>query len=309
MNYIVSLVGLSPVPNYISILNYISKEEDNKIFLVYTSENSKAASSLKIAKTLERVIKEQHEKVDIVFIESNKSNFLKINESVNKIVEEIKKEDNKESKLILDITGSTKANSAIFNNELKEAFLDEEEFLITISYLDNFSKQIQEFDLKRNKEKRVYNIDEIIERTKLSPKNILSLYNYDKYKSVFSLDDIKVYLYGFNLLFYKVTYKEKIKDKKEEIFELFNVAEKLGGRFTTIVYEAKSFYDDSLKDKSLEEKDYMQHFLQKFANEANSSYSNRLVLKSKKDNSYLRIKNNKYTDDCGDINLIIGGES
>lgn len=309
MNYIVSLVGLSPVPNYISVLNYVKREDDNKIFLVYTSENSKVASSLKIAKTLERVIKELCEKVEVVFVESDKSNFLKIHQSVNKIIHDINREDNKRSNLILDITGSTKANSAIFNNELKEAFLHNEEFNITISYLDNFSKQIQEFDLKRNKEKRIYKIDEIIERTKLSPKNILSLYNYDTDNSTFSLDDINMYLYGFNLLFYKVTDKVRIKEKKEEVFELFNTAEKLGGRFTTIVYEAESFYDDSLKDKSLQEKDYMKHFLQKFENEANSSYSNRLVLKAKKDNSYLRIKNNKYTDDCKDINRIIGGEA
>ena len=53
----------------------------------------------------------------------------------------------------------------------------------------------------------------------------------------------------------------------------------------------------------------MEHFLKKFANEANSSYSNRLVLKAKKDNSYLRIKNNKYTDECEDINHIIGGKA
>ena len=285
MDVIISLVGFNPIPNYCSILNYCN--EDTIIYLLYTNDNIKMNkdvdsinrndSSEKVADNIKETILKRFPKVVIEKIGTEKSDFKSIISVSQKIKSEIESINKRKVKLLLDITGSTKPNSAFINYILTERFEYDDNIRLYKCYVSNEKEKIYQSGY----EEAEYSLKDIAQKKCVTKEEILNLHGYDEYlKKNENIGFIKgIFIEKFTLIFYMKTLAQKINKIKEDIFIGIDISEKLGGSLSRIFFEAESFLDTG-NNKITDEESGQEYFLKMLENETNKNYEERIILKS-----------------------------
>lgn len=280
MDIIITLIGLNSIPNYATILNYCKK--DSKVILVYTDDY--ITNSEKLANNLKTLILNRFETVNIRMKVSSKSDFKNIVKTFTEISEEIMKEVENNGKdftnILLDITGSTKPNSALALSILKDYLTLNNKVRFYESYVSNEEERIYQDGYNR----AVYDLEELAGETDITKEEILDLYGYEDYVKVNSNLKIIDYivLQNFNLIFCVNSKATTFNKLKEEMFITIDVAEKLGGNSSKIFLKASSFINTG--KKHIEDEEMAQeNFIKMFENNTNKTLENRIILKSLND--------------------------
>lgn len=278
MDIIISLVGFNPIPNYVSILNYC--RNNSKLFIIHSDKNE-TVSSLEVAKNIEKVTLQRFEKAEATLIESSKSEFNSINKILNSVKEEILKiiNSSKQSKIeiLLDITGSTKPNAAFAYSILNSYFEQNDKVRFYQCYVSSEEEKIYQSGY----ENRIYSLKDLAKESKITKKEILNLHGYEEYKKINeNINIIKnIVLENFTLIFHIESNKQRFREVKEDMFIALDIAERLGGSLSKILFEANSFINDGKKGIDDEEK-AQKDFIEMFQNGTNKRYTNRITLKS-----------------------------
>jgi len=316
-DYLIMLIGSSPMPNLISAFTRI--KENGKIFMIYTSETEK------IAKQLEELI-EKKSNDNFLNISVNlgygkiceEYNLQKVSNYMENILKKIKSEyDNEslENKTIeLNFTGGTKIMSSTAYRLFKEKFKKENAYL---TYLDSEECEFIIYDIKKNKSKKMecskknetldLNIGDIIdmhfeinenkfecERIKNSQISKVNEYIYDSlienYDRKDEFIDLMEIIFSYN---YKKN-KNKIKDSISEInnkmenhsFKLNNI-----NNYSKIIscYESEfgNLTENKLYEKIIEDtsgKWLEKIILKKLNNFKDEGYIDDVVISQKREN-------------------------
>lgn len=273
MDIIISLVGFNPIANYISILNYCKK--DTKIFLIHSGTNQ----TEDVAKNIKKVVLNRfNNEVEIKEVKSSKSDFKLITNSLNSVKEDIKniiKLTEKENlEILLDITGSTKPNSAFAYSILSDLQKDNKVRFYQC-YVSNEDEKIYESGYGDNR----YLLENIAKESQVKKEEILDLYGYTEYRNTNENIKLikKMVLENFTLIFSFESKGEKFNEIKEDVFIALDIAERLGGSLSKIFLEAKSFANEK---EGLDEEDGQEEFIKTIENGTNKSYEGRIALKS-----------------------------
>lgn len=280
MDIIITLIGLNSIPNYATILNYCKK--DSKVILVYT--NDYITNSEKLANNLKSLILTRFDNVNISMKVSSKSDFKNIFKTFTEISEEITKEVENNGKgftnILLDITGSTKPNSALALSILKDYLTLNNKVRFYESYVSNEEERIYQDGYNR----AVYDLEELAEENDITKEEILDLYGYEEYLKVnpnLKIID-NIVLQNFNLIFCVNSKATTFNKLKEEMFITIDVAEKLGGNSSKVFLKAYSFINTG--KKHIEDEEMAQgNFIKMFENNTNKTLENRIILKSLND--------------------------
>lgn len=155
-DYLIMLIGSSPMPNLISAFTRI--KENGKIFMIYTNETEK------IAKQLKELIEEKAKEKSLnILVELSygriyeEYNLEKVSQSIknilNKIALEYKNENLEDKSIELNFTGGTKIMASVSYREFKEIFNNEEKAYLT--YLDSEESEFVIYDISKNKTKKL----------------------------------------------------------------------------------------------------------------------------------------------------------
>ena len=154
-DYLIMLIGSSPMPNLISSFNRI--KESGKIFMIYTKETENIAKQLKELIEEKNLEKSLNISVDLSYGKIYEEyNLEKVSESIKNILTKISleyKNENLENKSIeLNFTGGTKIMSSVSYKEFKEIFKKEKAYL---TYLDSEEGEFVIYDISKNKTKKL----------------------------------------------------------------------------------------------------------------------------------------------------------
>lgn len=154
-DYLIMLIGSSPMPNLISSFNRI--KESGKIFMIYTKETENIAKQLKELIEEKNLEKSLNISVDLSYGKIYEEyNLEKVSESIKNILTKISleyKNENLENKSIeLNFTGGTKIMSSVSYKEFKEIFKKEKAYL---TYLDSEEGEFVIYDIAKNKTKKL----------------------------------------------------------------------------------------------------------------------------------------------------------
>lgn len=154
-DYLIMLIGSSPMPNLISSFNRI--KESGKIFMIYTKETENIAKQLKELIEEKNLEKSLNISVDLSYGKIYEEyNLEKVSESIKNILTKIAleyKNENLENKSIeLNFTGGTKIMSSVSYKEFKEIFKKEKAYL---TYLDSEEGEFVIYDISKNKTKKL----------------------------------------------------------------------------------------------------------------------------------------------------------
>lgn len=224
-DYLIMLIGSSPMPNLISAFTRI--KENGKIFMIYTNETEKIAEQLK-----ELIEKKAKEKSLNILVELygriyEEYNLEKVSENIKNILSKIAieyKNENLEDKSIeLNFTGGTKIMSSVSYKEFKEFFKKEKAYL---TYLDSEESEFVIYDISKNKTKKLpyskenetidLSIDDIVKMHFEAGGNELKNEQFEKTKIS------KVNEYIFETLIENYDKKEEFIKLMEEIYK-FNL--------------------------------------------------------------------------------------
>jgi len=281
-DYIISLIGTNPLPAFISILKYSGK--NTKIILVHTPHlYDSVIGTEKVAENLAKVLKEKNKDFNISFYSCDKSDPKKINNSLNEIIDKIENDvsinntyQNKK-KLVLDYTSGTKPMSAIFYSKIYN--LDNENIETYVSYVDDNNEEILisskmegfkrflvrdvflNYDIHIEDITKIHGYDLKNHNLKLkifnSGTKLLKTENNERIELI-NDNGRKIYIdaialsNGKLIVFYTSKIEKSGKNEyKYELFALKDVARKLGGDRSRIVYQsncAESIRKILLKD-------------------------------------------------------------
>lgn len=154
-DYLIMLIGSSPMPNLISSFNRI--KESGKIFMIYTKETENIAKQLKELIEEKNLEKSLNILVDLSYGKIYEEyNLEKVSESIKNILTKIAleyKNENLENKSIeLNFTGGTKIMASVSYKEFKEIFKKEKAYL---TYLDSEEGEFVIYDISKNKTKKL----------------------------------------------------------------------------------------------------------------------------------------------------------
>lgn len=245
--YIITLVGKNPSPNYYTILNY--GYEKTKVFEVYTLENRDYDSSRAICNNLTDALLKKNPELNIEEIPSDKSK--KINDVCKSIFNTILEDCNYENlgsntvNLIVDYTGGTKSMAAAFYMYFQEIvqFSDYEKLDITASYVSSEKAVIYQSNFI-TMEIRSYQLENLFIKYNISREDLIDLHGYkiqneedsniciikaDSKNAVIKYEYNKVDIYKSNLRFTINLQIKKIKKLIDRYFEIDDEVEKIGG--------------------------------------------------------------------------------
>lgn len=281
-DYIISLVGTNPLPAFISILKY--SDVNTKIVLVHTPcLDDHIIGTEKIAKNLANVLKEKNKDFNISFYSCDKSDPKKIENFLNGIIKQIENDTlvnntrYKKKKLVLDYTSGTKPMSAIFYSKVYNIY--NENIETYVSYVNDNDGEIlmssksegfRRFFVKDMFQKYDVHIEDITKMHGYDIKNQnvkLKIFNRGT-KLLRAADNEQLKLINENgreidvdalalsngrlIIFYISKVKERgKKEYKYELFALKDVAKKLGGDRSKIVYQSNC--DESLREALLKD--------------------------------------------------------
>ncbi len=265
---VVSLIGINPLPAFITILN--NYDADTELFLVYTEASQDNFGSKAVAENLKKVIEERINGINITLLKCDKSDNRKINGCINNLFNSIKNRMKKDDrvKLLLDYTSGTKAMSAVFAERVLNVNI--EGLTTVISYVDDNQNVILE-DSNTVGMSRFVRIRDAVKNLDISIGDVARIHGYKLEKKVKeSVDDNgiryidssdsaafindngnriivnKVYLLDVKLV---LGFESKYINKKEsdnklnklkmELFEFKDKAEKLGGSRSIIIYKCR----------------------------------------------------------------------
>lgn len=229
-NYLIMLIGSSPMPNLISAFTRI--KENGKIFMIYTNETEK------IAKQLKELIEEKAKEKSLnILVELSygriyeEYNLEKVSQSIknilNKIALEYKNENLEDKSIELNFTGGTKIMASVSYREFKEIFNNEEKAYLT--YLDSEESEFVIYDISKNKTKKLPYSKEN-ETIDLSIDDIITMHfeasgNELKNEQFKDIKISKVNEYIFETLIENYDKKEEFIKLMEEIYK-FNLSNK-----------------------------------------------------------------------------------
>ena len=229
-DYLVMLIGSSPMPNLISAFTRI--KENGKIFMIYTNETEK------IAKQLKELIEEKAKEKSLnILVELSygriyeEYNLEKVSQSIknilNKIALEYKNENLEDKSIELNFTGGTKIMASVSYREFKEIFNNEEKAYLT--YLDSEESEFVIYDISKNKTKKLPYSKEN-ETIDLSIDDIITMHfeasgNELKNEQFKDIKISKVNEYIFETLIENYDKKEEFIKLMEEIYK-FNLSNK-----------------------------------------------------------------------------------
>ena len=229
-DYLVMLIGSSPMPNLISAFTRIKK--NGKIFMIYTNETEK------IAKQLKELIEEKAKEKSLnILVELSygriyeEYNLEKVSQSIknilNKIALEYKNENLEDKSIELNFTGGTKIMASVSYREFKEIFNNEEKAYLT--YLDSEESEFVIYDISKNKTKKLPYSKEN-ETIDLSIDDIITMHfeasgNELKNEQFKDIKISKVNEYIFETLIENYDKKEEFIKLMEEIYK-FNLSNK-----------------------------------------------------------------------------------
>lgn len=269
---IILLIGLNPIPNYISILNYCKK--DSMIFLVYSDEKGNK-TSMEFADKIECETKKRFQNVRINKVDISKNNFKIIYKEAEKIEREIKNEvQNTDHNLevVLDITGSTKAISSIFYDVLSNSLSNENNINFSTSYIASEKEIIYE----RGFYEKQYRVEELAEISGVTKEELLAIQGYESYKNNSGIRLIKnIGLKNFTLVFYMESKGVKRENIKKDMFLALDLADKLGGNLSEIVFIVNKC--NEINDKQQEEK-FNNEFIKMLENNINRKLKGRIKI-------------------------------
>lgn len=221
-NYFISLVGTNPISSLLSALKYCN--EDTTIFLVYTNETSNNIGSKVMADSLCKVIKKKISNINILTIQSDKSEIENIDKSFSEIkikIENDIKNNKKENKsIVLDYTSGTKVMSAIFlNRVIRDKIKGVNN--VKISYVDsntNGQYMIVESDCQEDNDcfshfddKDSYKLEELLRKKHVCLNDISEIYGYKL--NVIEDSEIKETMLNSKLYIYEtISFKAKVND-------------------------------------------------------------------------------------------------
>lgn len=283
VDYLVSLIGTNPMPSFITTLKNCN--EKSKIYFVYTESSEINIGTKKVSENLANVLEDKISNIDIQFVKCDKSDTEKIGETATKILQEVKnhidKDPYKNKRLVLDYSSGTKVMSSIFYDRFKEFKL--ENCKVVPSYVNDIRGEI--IDDKFTK------VEEVVKDNNLGIEDITKIHGY-KLKNKQSVKELKYetssghYIYrlraqekvqfgkssenlievdsvimlkGRIYIYYVSKYPKQDSDKgklKMELFLLKDMAEKLGGSRSRMIYKS------NIKEKNIKalEKDLTRDY-------------------------------------------------
>lgn len=252
----ISIIGTNPLPGFYTSLKYC--DMNTYVKLVFTKATENSIGSERLAKNLKCVIGEKIPGIKIDLVECDKSDIKKIQACINKIIKDFTYSDESKN-IILDYTSGTKAMSAIFVNRFLNIKNDID--TVKVAYLNDEDEKIYEYS--RNDEEMAYPIKDILNDYDISVQNITNIYGYNL-KSVDTIENIlngkvnriikpcfsslkgwqmyvdEVYfLNGTLILCFKSNYTYAHKSRyKIELFKFKDIADKLGGSRSHVLYQS-----------------------------------------------------------------------
>lgn len=268
-DYIITLVGKNPSPNYYSILNYA--DLNTKVYAVYTIETDNSISSEVVFNNIKEAVNKKIKKVNIRDVNSDRSSFIEIKKVVCNILNEILKECDYENlgsrivNIILDYTGATKAMSTAFYSFFEEISKESkyEKLNISSSYISSDKEEVYQCSFNPVKLEYTYKIEEIFKMFKVTIEDLIELHGF---KLVNNNDEISIVLknnksgnnkYKFadvdieksNLRFTVVKNGVKIKDLVDSYFEIWDAVEKVGGSEAFLTFKVHEYkFETGIED-------------------------------------------------------------
>lgn len=263
----ISIIGTNPLPAYITLLKNCN--ENTNIYLVHTTESKINFGTKKVAENLKEVLEEKIPNIRVNLVSCDKSNVDDISKSINRILRDIKNNMREKDsyRLLLDYTGGTKAMAALF---AEKVYIDKTEGLIPIiSYVyDVDNTRVILEDSRFIVESGSYDLKDIVNKLNISIEEITRIHGYwleqkleekvyrdniaylkssgpivftNERGAKLQVDEVHL-LNGRLLLCFESKYlKEGAKKKKlkMELFEFKDIANKLGGDKSMILYKCK----------------------------------------------------------------------
>lgn len=257
--YLILLVGLNPLPNYISALKNI--DESTEVYLVYTKDSEENLGTEKIAFNLENLLmKRFNDRLIINMIDIDKSHPLKIDHCIdNRILKDIinKNEVGDEYKVILDYTGSTKILASKFYSKVKEFEIKNknQKLRVGYSYVDAASGDIKikkAFLEEENYEEVILEVDEILELHGffVDRKEEEKIFVKDINNQIIELEDLKVNKHYLECTFNsvnKANQKSNISNVKLDLFRSRDYSVKIGGEQAITILKTNISEADKIK--------------------------------------------------------------
>lgn len=272
-DYIITLAGKNPTPDYYSILNY--SKDNTKVFIVYTQENTEDISSEIVCNNISKAVKKKIKGIDISPIPCEKSNIIKIKKTAENIFNEIfidcdyENLGNRKINIIVDYTGATKSMAMVFYNYFKTTSDSNkyDKLVLHSSYVSSEKEEIYECSFESVNLKYTYEINDIINFFSITITDLIELHGYklannpvesfcivrenddmQKHKIMFSNIGIK----NCNLIFDIDISVKKIKNLVDKYFEISDAAEKIGGSEALVNFNVKDYkleqdFDDYAK--------------------------------------------------------------
>ncbi|MDI6604245.1 MAG: hypothetical protein QME35_03760 [Thermoanaerobacteraceae bacterium] len=308
-DYLICLIGTNPLPAFITILK--NADKDTKIKLVYTEATENNIGSKNVAENLSEVVKEKISGINIEFIECDKSDTKKIENCAANLIDAIKKDiadgiscDRK--RIVLDYSSGTKVMSALFTERFIN--LKDSIFTVTISYIGDDDKKIFIYNQEDSGES-IY-IKKVLNKFNLSIEDITRIHGYSlkdknsQEKSLENTNDKVKYLLNPEFISSKETrikvdeiyllngrlilcFKSKNKNNKKteykrELFRFKDIADKLSGNRSEIIYKCNCDEEMIYKLKKDIKSDYEYEIERRitFINE-NESFQDMVIKKYK----------------------------
>ncbi|MCC9294923.1 hypothetical protein LN736_08655 [Clostridium sp. WLY-B-L2] len=278
-DYIITLIGKNPSPNYYTILNY--SKSGTKVYAFYTLNDSESVSSENVLKNIIRSVNEKDDSIVIKSVPCDKSRKKSIEKCVKSEFSNIIKNcdyDNLGSRtvnIIVDYTGSTKSMSAFFYSFYNKIVEKDEYSKLNIhsSYVSSDKGEIYECKFEPVKIESIYEIENVFEQFGITMENLIALHGY-KLVDGNQISDI-YHNHNFNYKFDHIDIKkgnlrfcitvkcEKIKDLVHKYFEISDEVEKAGGSEAYIDFHVKGY---KFKDKCLNYGDTRSKFYDSLSN-------------------------------------------
>lgn len=267
---LITLVGLNPIVNYVSILQYCSNE--STLFLISTGKQGNNTSS-RFADNLKEISQKKLPGIKVEYKIVDKNELKQIYKSARDIVKFIKEKSEKRYEpleVVLDITGSTKINSAIFYDVFIREFESYKNVNLSISYVSSIDKKVYKTGLRS----QCYDLDKLADELRVTKEELLKIQGYcnenNQIERIKSIDSK-----GFTLVF---TFESEIKEPKDikyHVYFALDLADRFGGNLSEINFIARSYK----LEKSIDEDDGKRTLMNKLKNDTNRHLEERLHLK------------------------------
>lgn len=261
-DYIITLIGKNPSPNYYTILNYC--KPGTKVYAFYTPNEIESVSSKKILENIKKCIKEKDNSIVIKPVPCDKSEESNIEKCAKAGLDDILNDCNYENlgskkiNIIVDYTGATKSMSAffyLFFNKIVETKKCEK-LNINSSYASSSEMKIYECKFLPIETVSTYEIENMISEFNITKEDLIKLHGYkvvSENKEGICIgkceSNNKDNFYKFknidiekgNLKFCVYESCEKIKDLVDDYFIISDEVEKIGGTEAHIYFNVKDY--------------------------------------------------------------------